>query len=227
MRTIDHYLDRITPWHRGRPRFVATVTALCQVLVDLQAMIAHLPQDFDIDEAIGAQLDAVGQWVGRSRMIPVPIADLYFSFDDPARGFDKGIWFGPYDTETGIVRLDDDTYRRLLYAKIAANNWDGSVAGAQAAYDIFFNDPDTLVFVQDNGDRSMTIGVSQKVPSTLLLTLLDRYFPLKPEGVRSYHLVTSVNQAPLFGFDVENEYVSGFDVGSWGVSPDYIVDHPV
>jgi hypothetical protein len=226
VKTVDDYLSLITPWHAGRPRFRATVEGLVAPVVSLQEFIAHLPEDFDLDEAIGNQLDVVGQWVGRSRFIPVPIAGLYFTWDDPTRGWDKGIWRGPYDTQYGIIRLDDETYRRLLYAKIMTNNWDGTVAGGQAALDEFFNDPDTLVFIQDNNDMTMTIGVSQKIPSPLLLSILYKYFPLKPSAVQTYYNVTSVDQSPLFGFDVQNEYVSGWDSGAWGVTPEFITDNP-
>jgi hypothetical protein len=72
--TVDYYLDRITPWHAGRPRFRSTVENAVAPLVGLQEFLAHLPQDFDLDDAIGVQLDAVGERVGRSRFIPVPIA---------------------------------------------------------------------------------------------------------------------------------------------------------
>lgn len=227
MATVDAYLDHITSFHRGKPRFAATVSALVQPLADLQGMVGHLPADFDLDAAIGAQLDVVGEWVGRSRFIPTPIPDLYFSFDDPVRGFEKGIWKGPYDSETGINRLDDDIYRLLLRAKIAANTWDGSVAGAQAAFDTIFSvATGTRLFVQDNGDMSMTVAVAGVIPSVLFLMLMSKgYLPLKPGGVRAYYSVTSINNTPLFGFDVQNEFVAGFDSGSWGVPPDYIAQH--
>ncbi|HEP6287958.1 TPA: DUF2612 domain-containing protein, partial [Burkholderia vietnamiensis] len=41
--------------------------------------------------------------------------------------------------------------------------------------------------------------------------------PLKPEGVRvAYTIVTTVDGAPMFGFDMSNQFVAGFDSGSWG-----------
>jgi hypothetical protein len=225
-KTVDNYLDRITAWHAGQPLFRATVAGLSTPVVDLQAFTARLPEDFDIDEAIGVQLDVDGQWIGRSRNIPVPIPDYYFSFDDELRGFDKGIWIGPYSSAFEANRLDDDTYRRLLYAKIMANNWDGTVPGAKAVYDRFFIDPETHIIVQDNLDMSMTVGLAGKVPSNLFLTIFaGNYLPLKPEGVRAYYAITSINDAALFGFDINNESIRGFDDGAWGVDADFIVQH--
>ncbi|WP_350029773.1 DUF2612 domain-containing protein [Caballeronia sp. INDeC2] len=78
----------------------------------------------------------------------------------------------------------------------------------------------TYVFIQDNGDMSITYGVAGNVPSALFLALLrGGYIPLKPEAVHvNGYYVTSNPGGPLFGFDVENNLISGFDVGAWGVA---------
>ena len=52
--------------------------------------------------------------------------------------------------------------------------------------------------------------------------LAGGYIPLKPVTVQAIYLVTSVDASPLFGFDAESQYISGFDTGSWGVPPDYV-----
>ncbi|MCY1516756.1 hypothetical protein D9M68_514060 [compost metagenome] len=132
-------------------------------------------------------------------------------------GFNQGSWKGPFDPETGLTLLDDDTYRLVLRAKIGANHWDGTLESSAAILNSIFNG-DTYVFIQDNQDMSMTIGVAGTVPSAVFLALLEGgYIPLKPEGVRvNYVIVTSVDGVPLFGFDVENQFVAGFDVGAWG-----------
>lgn len=223
MATTDDYLDLITPYYRGKPIFTATLAAVLEPFANLQGMLAQLPQDFDLDQAVGVQLDAVGQWVGRSRFIPTPIPNIWFSFDDARRGLDLGVWEGPYDSDSGITRLDDETYRVFLRAKIAANQWDGRVETAQAAFNLVFSQsPGTWLFVIDNGDMSMTVGISGAIPSLLFIALLNQGFlPLKPEAVRVNYAITSVNNAPVFGFDVSNQYIAGFDTGSWGVGPSY------
>jgi hypothetical protein len=223
MATVDDYTGRMTSYWRGQPKFTSELIALVKPMADLQSVIAGMPSDFDLDGAIGAQLDAVGEWVGRSRFIPIPIANAWFTFDSATKGFDLGVWRGPFDTASGITRLDDNTYRLFLRAKIAANNWDGTVETAAAAFNLIFaQSPGTLIFVSDNGNMSMTVGIAGAIPSILFLALLEQGFlPLKPEGVLAHYEVTSLNGAPLFGFDVENQYVSGFDVGAWGVDPTY------
>lgn len=222
---VDDYLSYVTSFHRSRPKFMAMIRALVDPLVATQDFILSLPMHFDLDVAIGVQLDQVGEWVGRSRYIRVPIPGIYFSFDEELKGFDLGVWKGPHDNDIGLTRLDDETYRLLLRAKIAANNWDGTTGTAKEALSIIFPDGETQIFVLDNMDMTMTVGVSGKIPSILFLALLSLgYIPLKPEGVRSLYAVTSVNDTPVFGFDVDNEFIGGFDNGSWAVSPEFYFD---
>lgn len=224
----EDYLRLITSYHRPRKRFEATVATLVEPLAQLQDFLATMPAAFDLDTAVGVQLDVVGQWIGRSRYIATPLASLYFSFDDAPRGFDRGVWKGPFDSATGINRLDDETYRLLLRAKIAANQWDGTVPGAAAALGgVFASATGSRIFVDDKGDMSVVFGISGKIPSLLALALFSAgYIPLKPEAVKTYYLVTSADTKPMFGFDIANSYFDGFDAGAWGVAPSYFVDNP-
>ena len=186
-------------------------------MVDLQNLLGSMPGKFDLDSAVDAQLDDVGRWVGISRNVPLPLSDVYFSFDIEGLGFDQGNWKGPFDPDTGLTRLDDETYRLVLRAKIGANHWDGTLESSKEILDSIFNGG-TFVFIQDNQDMSMTIGISGVIPSAVFQALLaNGLIPLKPEGVRiNIVIVTSVDSAPIFGFDMSNDLVAGFDTGAWG-----------
>lgn len=217
MADLTDYTGLITSEHNQRPKFMAVVEALAKPMVALQNLLGAMPDKFDIDQAVGVQLDDVGRWVGISRRVATPLTGVYFSFDTPGVGFDQGNWKGPFDPDTGLTLLDDDTYRLVLRAKIGANHWDGTLESSAAILNSIFNGG-TYVFIQDNQDMSMTIGVAGKVPSAVFLALLEGgYIPLKPEGVRiNYVIVTSADGAPIFGFDMDNNLVAGFDVGAWG-----------
>ncbi len=217
MADVSKYTGLITSQHANKPNFMAMVAGVAQPFVDIQNVLASIPSSYDLDNAVGAQLDVVGEWVGISRKISTPLA-VYFSFDTAGLGLDQGSWQGPYDPNTGLVSLDDDTYRLLIRAKIGANNWDGTLGSSAAILNSIFSGG-TYVFIQDNGDMTITFGVSGQTPSAVFMALLaGGYIPLKPETVHvTAYLVSSVSGTPLFGFDVENQYISGFDVGSWGV----------
>ncbi|VVE79426.1 DUF2612 domain-containing protein [Pandoraea sputorum] len=216
MADITDYTGKITSEHADKPRFTAMVAAVAQCFVDAQNALASMPDSFDLDSAVGKQLDDVGLWVGVTRNVSTPLSGVYFSFDTVGLGFDQGVWKGPFDPDTGVTTLDDETYRLLIRARIGANHWDGTLAGSKAILSQVFG-PDTHVLIQDNQDMSITVGISGKVPSALFLALLSGgYIPIKPQTVRvNYYLVTTVDDAPMFGFDMSNQYVAGFDVGAW------------
>lgn len=216
MADITDYTGKITAEHADKPKYMAMVAAVAQCFVDAQNGAAAMPSAFDLDDAVSVQLDAVGLWVGVKRNVATPLTGVYFSFDTVGLGFDQGAWKGPFDPDTGITSLDDETFRLLMRARIGANHWDGTLAGSKAILAQIFGG-DTHILIQDNQDMSITVGISGKVPSALFLALLSGgYIPIKPQAVRvNYYLVTSTDGAPLFGFDMSNEYVSGFDAGAW------------
>lgn len=226
MRDTDGYLALVTGYHRARPKFVASLSATVSPLALLQTTLGHLPLDFDIDLAIGVQLDVVGEWVGRSRLIPVPIKPPWFTIGDPIRGIGAGYLFKDGMSFGEVLhRLDDETYRRLLYAKIAANNWDGSAEGALAAYAQYYEPAGSLMVVQDDYDMSMIVGVAGKTPDIPSLFILAKnLIPAKPMGVKTRYAVATVDGAPLFGIGVQNARISGIGTGAMGAPPEYVAN---
>ncbi|ARP90334.1 hypothetical protein CAL14_08565 [Bordetella genomosp. 9] len=217
MADVEKYLDLITAFHRGKPKFSAMVEAVSQCFVDAQNVYEQMVDAYDLDQAVGVQLDAVGEWVGISRNVRTPLEGVYFSFDTEGLGWDLGVWQGPFDPDTGVTSLDDDTYRLLIRAKIGANHWDGTLEGSAAILNLIFGGTGTYVFIQDNGDMSIDIGVSGQRPTAIFLALLTGgYIPIKPEGVRVNYYIVPDQDGPLFGFDVDNEFIAGWDTGVWG-----------
>ena len=216
MASVDKYTELITPWHRGKRKFTATVSAVAQCFTDQQNAMSSMVMAFDLDNALGVQLDAVGLWVGIGRNVKTPFAGVYFSLDVAGVGFNQGVWKGPFDPTTGITTLDDDTYRLLIKAKIAANHWDGTMEQSATVLQLIFGST-APVFIEDNQDMTMNIGLAGAPPTALFVALLTGgYVPLRPEGVRIANFVISNTNAPLFGFDMKNQYVAGFNQGAWG-----------
>ena len=90
MPPLEDYLALIPPMNAGKPDFIAGLTADLEPMIAVQNLIASLPDAFDLDTAIGAQLDAVGIWIGRNRNIDVPITNVYFSWDIDGLGWEQG-----------------------------------------------------------------------------------------------------------------------------------------
>lgn len=210
---VTQYTGLVTSEHQ-KPIFLALVSMLVQGQADLQQVAQTFPALFDIDNAAGVQLDATGEWIGAPRDLNIPLTGVYFSFDTAGLGWDEGTIFGQFDPNTQLDILPDDSYRQLLYAKIANNHWDGTIPTAYQFMQPVF--PNNTFFIQDNQDMSMLIGVigSSPLNAVSYALLTGGYLQLKPDGVRINGYVTpSVPGAPLFGFDVENSLISGFDVG--------------
>ena len=122
-----------------------------------------------------------------------------------------------------LSTLGDEDYRRLLKAKVLANSWDGTAAGAQAILQSFVVTPGAKIFVEDRGHLKSLTCVSGATPSIVELEIIKQdLIPLKAQGVEKKVLVTSVSNTPLFGWGVNNDLIGGWGHGSWGVSPDFI-----
>lgn len=209
------YTDLITSEHSDRPDFVATVDATTQAVVDIEAILALLPEKFDIDVATGVQLDAVGLWIGRTRRVATPLTGVYFTWGAPGPGWGDGVWQGQFDPDSGLVDLDDDSYRTLLKAKIAANSWDGTIPGAYAVWEGAFNDG-SIIIIQDNQDMSMTVGIAGAQISAVIRSLLTGgYIPLKPSGVKINFYMISSNDGPIFAWGAQSAALDGWGIGSW------------
>ena len=215
---IEPYLDLVTSEHRNKPNFIAALSAVLQPIADLEVLLRSMPDLYDLDLAVGSQLDVVGLWVGVSRFLSEPLTGVYFSFGIDGVGFGQGTWFGPFDPVSGLVALPDPAYRTLLRARIASNQWDGTIPGAYAAWDILFAGTGYNILIQDNENMSMLFALLGPAPDAVTLALLTGgYLTLKPAGVRVVsYVIPSVPNTPLFGFGVENTSIAGFGVGSFG-----------
>jgi hypothetical protein len=214
------YTNLITSSFADKPNFKLMINALTSIFTDQQTVLAALKLMFDIDSAVGEQLDIIGEWVGISRNVEVPITGVYFAWGDTANptktGWGYGVWQGPYDPDTGIISLPDDAYRTILKAKIAANHWDGTVPGAYKIWDTAFAGNGSVLFIQDNQDMTMSVGVAGPPLSGLDKALLTGgYFQIKPSGVtiRSYDF--SVTSGPIFAWGVSNSTLGGWSVAGW------------
>ncbi len=100
---MSKYTDRITNYHAGKPKFFAHIDLSTRPLIDVSAAMTGMIQDFDIDTAIGQQLDILGEWIGRKRRVRTPISGVYFSWDTEKLGWDQGVWQGPFDPDDGFL----------------------------------------------------------------------------------------------------------------------------
>lgn len=211
---LEDYLSLLTSEHREKPNFKAMVTADVTPLLRIQNVLSSMIPLFDVDIAVGQQLDIIGRWVGISRNVSIPIPNVYFEWDgDFTVGWEFGTWQPPL-APTDVTTLPDDAYRTLIKAKIAANQWDGTTDGAYAIWDSIFTQ--FQILIQDHQNMSYDLAVVGGIVDSLTLALLvGGYIPLKPEGVKVSVYYVPVDSNPLFGWDVESDTLGGWDEASW------------
>ncbi len=216
---LEDYLDLVTSQHRKTHFLSATSTAVAPVTATGQFVTDDFARAFDLDTAVGVQLDKIGEWVGRSRRLRLPLTGVYFAWDNAGSGWAKGYWKGAYDPETGLIALPDNVYRRILRAKIALNSWDGTKHGAYVAWNAAFSNEDgqdMTMAIEDGQDMTMAIGVSGAKNDLVLHAMLrEGWLCLKPEGVRVRYYATSSKGMPMFGWGIENKNIAGWSSGEW------------
>lgn len=167
---VDYYVDRLAFQYRGLPRARAhTAILVKQALGD--GLIESVQDAFNLDTAIGAQLDVLGKYIGLSRRIGDPIPRPFFGFKraaggalDNSNGFRSVVdnrnlnvvWYLAGFFGTSNTDLSDDQYRAMLKMRVAINNSDMSLASIQQILASFFPGQVTVI---DNLDMTLTYNI--------------------------------------------------------------------
>jgi hypothetical protein len=231
MADISKYIALVTSEHRNQPRYIQTISITLQALADITDLATNLYSYFDVDSAIGAQLNILGKWVGASRFLETPLENVYFSWDIAGIGWDQGSWKQPFDPTTGLVELQDAHYRTLIKAKIVANQWDGTIQNAYEAWNILFEPEGYHILIQDGTPAKASY--LQWEPPTILEGF--DYGGWEPGGVSNYKIAGGMSMLialiapyepplpPLTIFAWDNPQ-AGYDIGYWDVTPSPIAE---
>jgi len=186
----EGYKGLITSQHKTKQNFMAIVDFITQYSIDTQEVLLDFDFDFDLDLASGLQLDIIGECVGVKRLLD----------------------FQPTGGISPI--LDDDAFRTVIKAKIAQNQWNGTIGGIYTLWDTLFA-PRLKIIVRDNQDMSMTVLVLGNVTPLEIQLINKSYIIPKPEGVQ---LIIGTPDYPIFAFDENVDNYQGFGTGKWFVS---------
>ncbi len=94
--TEQDYKNLVTSEYQNSTKFMAMISLVTSAYVQIQNLYAAMIPLFDVDVAVGQQLDVIGQWVGITRNVSIPIAGVYFSWDDVyTKGWEFGTWQPP------------------------------------------------------------------------------------------------------------------------------------
>lgn len=191
--------------YRNAPKAYAQMRLWAkQALADLFAF--QVQDAFDVDTAIGAQLDVIGKYVGVNRNIGTPVTKPYFGFYDNTatvknpNGFTDstnpainavGIFFQSYFIGSENTALNDEAYRLVIKLQIILNQNDGTLASIQTYLHNFLPG---VVSLTDNADMTLTYTLSSVTPVDP--SVLQKFLP-KPAGVGVNFIYFTATASPL------------------------------
>lgn len=185
---IDSYIASITSEHIDKPNFIAWLSSSLNIVDGVYNLISNMDNDFDIDNAIGIQLDMLGTIIGRNRTLN----------------------FQPLNGSDPI--LDDTDYKLVLRAKIAMNNWQGTIPQMYEIWDNIFDD--IHLQIEDNQNMSFIAYIIGYVDQARQNLIQHQYIVPKPEGVS----VTYVGKTPVAFTPYAGMIVSSGEVESINMS---------
>jgi len=183
---LSYYLGLVTSEYQNSPKFLAWLTGYLNHAADTTDLLDSMDADFDIDNAVGVQLDTIGVILGLSRTV---------NFDP---------------TDGSSAKLNDTYYRIILKARVLINQWDGQTASLISEWKVLFPDIDIIIF--DNQDMTFNVTIVGTVSQLLKDLFLNGYIIPKPQGVNINYTFGSY---VFFGYGFDNDYISGYGRGIW------------
>ena len=193
---IAYYINLLILQYRSKPRAQGTIQALITALMIFD-VIRQVENGFDVDTAIGVQLDVIAKYVGTQRVVtPTTDATNFFGgmpYNDiradvtPVIGSVRNdqLVLPPYNQLTyqtdiaSSITLNDTEFRQVIQAKIFQNTMDHSVDSVFRFLQRFF--PGEAIFA-DN--LNMTISyIFTETQRRLAEILLSEDALPRPAGV--------------------------------------------
>jgi uncharacterized protein DUF2612 len=181
--TVDGHIVIVDSVLKTFPsKFVATLTNLIIPFTEVIFLAQSMYQYFNIDTAVGDQLDKLGAWLNVSRYVPEAMPSIYFELDSDPLGLDRGIMFGPGDSLTALISLPDDSYRQIIKMHIYINNNPPTKETYYTALSPLFT-PGILSIQGDNANN-LTYSLTGTPDNIIMANLfMLGYFNFAPAGV--------------------------------------------
>lgn len=209
---VDSYSKLLIYQYQDKPKAKAHIQSLIENYEEVYNVLNQLLTIYDIDLAVGKQLDTLGKILGISRKVPFAIAKKYFGFDDNPNSFPMGdlnesVIAYPFkdlnEPDYADGELSDNQYRLFLKAKAIKNNVKAFMIdkeenlSLQNAIDFLF---DNKAYVVDNKDMTLSVYIDNSYDFTLLQYIKQLDLIPRPQAV-DYNLFYSYVEDGTFGFD--------------------------
>lgn len=176
--------DRIYAQYRNKPKAVKWYEITRSLAAELGSAIDAVRVMYNIDTAVGAQLDIIGRIVVVDRAFTGQI-----ELDPGLFALLDGDEFGDTDAVFASLFVDqdqnmsDELYRLVIKAKILKNNSDATIDSILFGVNFLLPDADFLR-VTDNEDMSFSIEFYGAITPLQRYALLNARLVPKPQGVK-------------------------------------------
>lgn len=220
---VTGYQDNLLEQYVNAPNARATIGLIAQTtLMDLVELAVQ--DAYDINTAVGVQLDVLGEYIGFSRLVYFPIDRYYFTLLNPDAPIQQEAGFTDYTdslinadsnfylyqyAKGQVYYIPDDQYRVLLKLKIILNQSHNTLADIASALWQTFG-ADIICFDQKN--MFLSYVVSPLASNIVSIALKAGLLP-KPMGVGIDAIFILPNPELLWGFvmyDGSNANTTGF-----------------
>lgn len=211
---VDYYVNLLIIQYNNKPKAREHIALLIQEVI-ASGIVFEVRDGYDLETAVGAQLDVIGLYVGVTRSYNgINFGDGVFAFveydeSEPYSANKKGFatysdvnkageTFN-YDKSLGDeFQLDDESYRTLIKLKIIQNNINHSHESIDNSIFQFFGTD----VVADSPNNMTMFYFIPKSASTIIEVAVQKGLLPKPMGVGLDYIIKT--DEPLFGMATYN-----------------------
>jgi hypothetical protein len=190
---IEYYTDLLILQYRSKPKAADTIRATIRSIM-IYELIDSVSNAYNIDNAVGVQLDVIGLYLGIDRIVTgASFTRNYFGFSEygdiepftfyPFMKYGNevpGVQFRSYkESKQSLFTLNDEEFRTILKLKIGQNNSNYSTKDIDDFLLAFFGD--NVIFT-DRKNMTISYIFDKSVERLVTIAASENLIP-KPAAV--------------------------------------------
>ena len=213
MNRIERMRGHLIAQFNDKPIIDALLQAVSEELNVLYSAILAVQEKRWIDTGEGVQLDGIGRIINRSRIVDKAISDTFFGFDGQTSidTFGKARFRSVGEEYLASAHLNDDMYRRVLWAKVFYDISNGTIPDILQSTRKILNTDSISLTETNNAHFYLIIGVN--LTESQLLLMKELGLIVKGGGIGMRYIIT-YDENNYFGFRNQPN-ANGFGVGEF------------
>ena len=213
MNRLDRMRGYLLAQFVDKPIIDALLKSVAEELNVLYSAITAVQENRWIDTGEGVQLDGIGRIVDRGRTVDKAVAETFFGFNGQTGidTFGKARFRGVGDEYLSSIKLNDDVYRRVLWAKVFYDNSNGTIPDILKSTRKILNTESISFSEVGNANFYLIIGGNLSESQILLMKSLNLI--VKGGGIGIKYIIT-YNDNNYFGFRHQPNS-KGFGIGEF------------